>query len=205
MEQTIKILEDVTKSFGFVGAVCVILILAISQIIKIPLKNKADEWSSATGIDKKVITCWFVFIPIIISLIVTFIFYSWRIINWNYEKFSWGGYISQAGVFSAISTTLYEAIDAFIKAKLAKEAKRLGVETSQTNLSKIRVAYSKMKKEEKNQKKALKAKAKEEAKAKKLAEVKFKEEKSKEEHIAALKKELSELESSSENKNVKLI
>lgn len=190
MEEVAKLLQSVVQSYGFWGAVAVIVIMIVTQLVKWPLKKKAEEWAEKANIDKKAVTVWFVFIPVLVSLIVTFVFYSWRGVGWDYSQFSWASYFSQASVLSSVSVALYEAIDACVKAKLAKEKKAIAqasgsAEVESLSASQIVSAYSKVKASSKAAKKAAKENAKVVAKAKK---------------IESLKAELAELESNGSEK-----
>ena len=177
MEEVAKLLQSVVQSYGFWGAVAVIVISVVTQLVKWPLKNKAEEWADKAKIDKKAVTVWFVFIPIVVSLIVTFVFYSWRMVKWDFAQFSWATYFSIASVFSALSIALYEAVDAFVKAKLAKEKKAIAEATGSAEVealspAQITDAYSKLKATAKASKKLAKENAKKEKKAKEIADLK---------------------------------
>lgn len=179
MEEVANLLQSMVQSFGFWGAVAVIVIMVITQLVKWPLKSKAEKWADAAKIDKKAVTVWFVFIPIVISLIVTFVFYSWRSLDWKFSEFSWSSYFSIASVFSSVSVALYETIDAFVKAKLAKEKKAIASASGSTEVealtaTEISKAYAKVKETAKAEKKAAKAVAAKEKKAKEIKELEAK-------------------------------
>jgi hypothetical protein len=176
MEEVAKLLQSVVESYGFWGAIAVIVIMVATQLIKWPLKKKAEAWAGEAKVDKKAITAWFVFIPIVCSLIVTFIFYAWRSLSWDFSKFSWSSYFSISSVLASVSVALYEAIDAFVKAKLAKEKKAIAEATGSKEVetlsaSQISKAYSDVKAATKLAKKQAKEVAEKKEKAKKIEEL----------------------------------
>jgi hypothetical protein len=195
MDNIVQTLSDISSSYGFWGCVAVIVIMAASQGIKIPLKNWAESWSAKAGVDKKAITAYFVFIPVAVSLAVSLVLYLWRSLGWDVSQFDWGFYLGLSSVLSAASVSLYEAIDGFVKMKLAKEQKALSVATGSAEVAamkpaEVAKAYSTYKATVRAAKKEAKAKAKaERAEAAKAEEAKSVEQEieAEEAKLAALK------------------
>lgn len=147
MEEISEFFKSVMSSYGFWGCAVVIIVTIIAQLVKKPLKNIMEKQASKTGTDKKVLTCWLSFLPLAISLIVTFVFYSWRELNWCYSSFSWYKYLSEASVFAGLSTALYELIDAFVKAQISKAITAIGDEyTKEMTASEVLSKYKDIKK-----------------------------------------------------------
>lgn len=119
MEEIANILQNVMASYGFWGCVFVVCILIASQLIKWPLKKIAIKFTETKGKDKVSITAWFYFLPVALSFVFTFVFYSWKYIGWNMESFDWGKYFSLVTALASIAEALYSGIEIFWKKWLA--------------------------------------------------------------------------------------
>lgn len=135
MEQFIEFFTNIMNTYGFWGCIIVIIVSILSQLVKLPLKKIITK---KYGDNKKIITCWFSFLPIILSLGITFVFYSWRDLNWQFELFNWSTYITHSVVYGGLSTALYEMIDGFVKAYITsnntEEKKQAKIEKLQKKI-----------------------------------------------------------------------
>ena len=154
MEEVARFFEGVMRSFGFWGCVIVLIVTIAAELIKIPLKELAEKWSKENKTEKSVITKYFAFLPYALSLIATFIFYAWKELGWDMEKFSWTTYFSEVITFGSLAVALYEILSLVKKSIVAKAANATGLDTSTTPSSEIMAAYNRL---NAAKKKALKA------------------------------------------------
>lgn len=161
MEQISKFFQDIMSSYGFWGCVVVVIVTIISQFIKLPLKKIIENHTNKMGTDKKVLTCWLSFLPLVVSLIVTFVFYSWRMIKWDFSLFVWYEYFSEVAVFAGLSTALYELIDGFAKAQVSKAISAIGDDYLKgMTASEVMQKYRELKQTQKEEKKEAKVEEK---------------------------------------------
>lgn len=154
MEEVARFFEGVMRSFGFWGCVIVLIVTIAAELIKIPLKELAEKWSKENKTEKSVITKYFAFLPYVLSLIATFIFYSWKELGWNMEEFSWTTYFSEVITFGSLAVALYEILSLVKKSIVAKAANATGLDTSTTSTSDIMAAYNQLKNAKKTAKRA---------------------------------------------------
>lgn len=115
MNDLVNTLEAILQSKGFAYSLAVLLTVIITELVKKPLKRKATEKATAEKIPKEQLTFWLMFIPMGLSLVFTFIYYSWIDCGWDFSTFSYAGYFSEASAFYVASEGLYVVFENIIK------------------------------------------------------------------------------------------
>ena len=63
MENFTKFLTD----YGIGGLLIIVIAFGLTQIIKAPIKKKAEAWANKNGVDKSVITKWLFVLPFVLA------------------------------------------------------------------------------------------------------------------------------------------
>lgn len=115
----IQLLTD----YGWPAIVVTVLTIALTGIIKSPIKKKAIEVANKAGIDKSVFTRWLAFLPLVIAFIGS-------VLNVGFVQ-GWGSATADAGSFWGtastetvlvwgLSVSFYETSDNFLKSLYGK-------------------------------------------------------------------------------------
>jgi hypothetical protein len=198
MQELLNIVTNLVKTYGYWVAIDIGVVAVATELIKIPLKSKIEAWAVSTHNDKAALTCWLMFLPMAVALVVNFVFYAWRTCQWHFASWDIKEYSASTVTVYGASVALYESVSVWAKKVLSGQKKAIAAATGSKEvdaltLTQIRAAYKAVKAESKAKAKQAKA----EAKAKSEAEAKAKEAQAKAQAYQAkkaeLEKELAEL------------
>lgn len=181
MENFTKFLTD----YGIGGLLIIVIAFGLTQIIKAPIKKKAEAWANKNGVDKSVITKWLFVLPFVLAFIGSII-NVWALGGWGRyvlsPEFDWTAVITETLVCSGLAGSIFGIATDFQKASTSKKIAELTTENSKvaearaTIASETATAADKAKAEKEAIKSKLRAdklaKKQEELKAKQDAEVK---------------------------------
>lgn len=175
MENFTKFLTD----YGIGGLLIIVIAFGLTQIIKAPIKKKAEAWANKNGVDKSVITKWLFVLPFVLAFIGSII-NVWALGGWGRyilsPKFDWTAVIAETLACSGLAGSIFGIATDFQKASTSKKIAELTTENSKvaearaTIASETATAADKAKAE----KEAIKSKLRAEKLAKKQAELKAK-------------------------------
>lgn len=183
-----KDMENFTKfltNYGIGGLIIIVFAFGLTQLIKIPIKKKAEAWAEKNGVDKSVITKWLFILPFVLAFIGSII-NVWALGGWGRyilsPKFDWTTVITETLACSGLAGSIFGIASDFQKADISKKIAELTTENSKvaearaTIASETASASQKAKAEKEAAKTKLRAdklaKKQEELKAKQDAEVK---------------------------------
>lgn len=181
MENFTKFLTD----YGIGGLLIIVIAFGLTQIIKAPIKKKAEAWANKNGVDKSVITKWLFVLPFVLAFIGSII-NVWALGGWGRyvlsPEFDWTAVITETLSCSGLAGSIFGIATDFQKASTSKKIAELTTENSKvaearaTIASETATAADKAKAEKEAIKSKLRAeklaKKQEELKAKQDAEVK---------------------------------
>lgn len=181
MENFTKFLTD----YGIGGLLIIVIAFGLTQIIKAPIKKKAEAWANKNGVDKSVITKWLFVLPFVLAFIGSII-NVWALGGWGRyvlsPEFDWTTVITETLACSGLAGSIFGIATDFQKASTSKKIAELTTENSKvaearaTIASETATAADKAKAEKEAIKSKLRAdklaKKQEELKAKQDAEVK---------------------------------
>lgn len=181
MENFTKFLTD----YGIGGLLIIVIAFGLTQIIKAPIKKKAEAWANKNGVDKSVITKWLFVLPFVLAFIGSII-NVWALGGWGRyvlsPEFGWTAVITETLACSGLAGSIFGIATDFQKASTSKKIAELTTENSKvaearaTIASETATAADKAKAEKEAIKSKLRAdklaKKQEELKAKQDAEVK---------------------------------
>lgn len=181
MENFTKFLTD----YGIGGLLIIVIAFGLTQIIKAPIKKKAEAWANKNGVDKSVITKWLFVLPFVLAFIGSII-NVWALGGWGRYvlslEFDWTAVITETLACSGLAGSIFGIATDFQKASTSKKIAELTTENSKvaearaTIASETATAADKAKAEKEAIKSKLRAdklaKKQEELKAKQDAEVK---------------------------------
>jgi hypothetical protein len=193
MNDIVNYISNLIATIGWYNFLAVVVVFALTEAVKYPLKDKMEQLAAKTNQDKAVYTAYLVFLPMVVSAVVGLLWYMWRTCRWNPSKFLGKEWVIYCGVLYGQALGFYEFVSVWVKKVLSKEKKAIAAATGSKevdalSLTQIRVAYKAVKAADKQ----AKAKQKAEAKAKAEQEAKANEAKQKADKIAELEKELAE-------------
>lgn len=181
MENFTKFLTD----YGIGGLLIIVIAFGLTQIIKAPIKKKAEAWANKNGVDKSVITKWLFVLPFVLAFIGSII-NVWALGGWGRyvlsPEFDWTAVITETLACSGLAGSIFGIATDFQKASTSKKIAELTTENSKvaearaTIASETATAADKAKAEKEAIKSKLRAdklaKKQEKLKAKQDAEVK---------------------------------
>lgn len=177
MENFTKFLTD----YGIGGLLIIVIAFGLTQIIKAPIKKKAEAWANKNGVDKSVITKWLFVLPFVLAFIGSII-NVWALGGWGRyvlsPEFDWTAVITETLACSGLAGSIFGIATDFQKASTSKKIAELTTENSKvaearaTIASETATAADKAKAEKEAIKSDKLAKKQEELKAKQDAEVK---------------------------------
>lgn len=114
-------LKSLIVDYGAINVLIMALTILITNVIKKPIKNKADKLANAAktllgvDLDKSVITSNIVYIPIGVSFVLYFI-YTLVLQNFVVDTIDWGSLVSNSLVYGMLSVSLFDIVKAKLNA-----------------------------------------------------------------------------------------
>ena len=120
-------IKTLVVDYGAINVIIMILIIIVTNLIKKPIIEKADEFVATAkrltdvDVDKSVITSNICYIPIGISFVLYFIYYL-VLVKFDFTAFAWSTWVSTSITFGLLSTSVYEIGKIKIKSFLGKKS-----------------------------------------------------------------------------------
>ena len=106
MENFTKFLTD----YGIGGLLIIVIAFGLTQIIKAPIKKKAEAWANKNGVDKSVITKWLFVLPFVLAFIGSII-NVWALGGWGRyvlsPEFDWTAVITETLACSGLAGSIF--------------------------------------------------------------------------------------------------
>lgn len=177
-----KDMENFTKfltNYGIGGLIIIVFAFGLTQLIKIPIKKKAEAWAEKNGVDKSVITKWLFILPFVLAFIGSII-NVWALGGWGRyilsPKFDWTTVITETLACSGLAGSIFGIASDFQKADISKKIAELTTENSKVAEARATIASetASASQKAKAEKEAAKAKLRADKLAKKQEELKAK-------------------------------
>lgn len=140
--EIIQWIKSLLADYGAINVIIMLLTIFITNLIKKPIVNHADDFVSSAKkllnmeVDKSVITSNIVYIPIGVAFVLYFV-YTVVSAKFNFALISWAQLVSNSVVYGMLSMSIYEIgkakLKSFISKKNYKEAKTQLNELAQNN------------------------------------------------------------------------
>lgn len=175
-------MENFTKfltNYGIGGLIIIVFAFGLTQLIKIPIKKKAEAWAEKNGVDKSVITKWLFILPFVLAFIGSII-NVWALGGWGRyilsPKFDWTTVITETLACSGLAGSIFGIASDFQKADISKKIAELTTENSKVAEARATIASetASASQKAKAEKEAAKAKLRADKLAKKQEELKAK-------------------------------
>lgn len=120
-------IKTLVVDYGAINVIIMLLIIIVTNLIKKPIIEKADEFVATAkrltdiDVDKSVITSNICYIPIGISFVLYFIYYL-VLVKFDFAAFAWSTWVSTSITFGLLSTSVYEIGKIKIKSFLGKKS-----------------------------------------------------------------------------------
>ena len=120
-------IKTLVVDYGAINVIIMLLIIIVTNLIKKPIIEKADEFVATAkrltdvDVDKSVITSNICYIPIGISFVLYFIYYL-VLVKFDFTAFAWSTWVSTSITFGLLSTSVYEIGKIKIKSFLGKKS-----------------------------------------------------------------------------------
>lgn len=177
-------MENFTKfltNYGIGGLIIIAVAFGLTQLIKVPIKKKAEAWAEKNGVDKSVITKWLFILPFVLAFIGSII-NVWALGGWGRyvlsPEFDWTAVITETLACSGLAGSIFGIASDFQKASTSKKIAELTTENSKVAEARVTIASETATASEKAkaEKEAAKAKLRADKLAKKQADLKAKQE-----------------------------
>lgn len=177
-----KDMENFTKfltNYGIGGLIIIVFAFGLTQLIKIPIKKKAEAWAEKNGVDKSAITKWLFILPFVLAFIGSII-NVWALGGWGRyilsPKFDWTTVITETLACSGLAGSIFGIASDFQKADISKKIAELTTENSKVAEARATIASETVSASQKAkaEKEAAKAKLRADKLAKKQEELKAK-------------------------------
>ena len=152
-------IKTLVVDYGAINVIIMLLIIIVTNLIKKPIIEKADEFVATAkrltdvDVDKSVITSNICYIPIGISFVLYFIYYL-VLVKFDFTAFAWSTWVSTSITFGLLSTSVYEIgkikIKSFLGKKSYTEAKQK-IKIEQTGMKDLLLNEEKFRKESNQQ------------------------------------------------------
>lgn len=119
--------KTLVVDYGAINVIIMLLIIIVTNLIKKPIIEKADEFVATAkkltdiDVDKSVITSNICYIPIGISFVLYFIYYL-VLVKFDFTAFAWSTWVSTSITFGLLSTSVYEIGKIKVKSFLGKKS-----------------------------------------------------------------------------------
>lgn len=113
-----QIVSFLSKYYGW-ELIIIGLTIALTMLVKIPIRKAADKYAQKNNIDKSVITWVIGVFPFVFSFILVFLLYFYRA-GWNLDAISWKMVVVEASTLGGAAIGVYEFIKKLIKGITAK-------------------------------------------------------------------------------------
>ena len=120
-------IKTLIVDYGAINVIIMLLIIIVTNLIKKPIIEKADEFVATAkkltdiDVDKSVITSNICYIPIGISFVLYFIYYL-ILVKFDFTAFAWSTWVSTSITFGLLSTSVYEIGKIKVKSFLGKKS-----------------------------------------------------------------------------------
>lgn len=132
-EELIKYIVEFLHKFYIWEILIIIIAIALTAIIKIPIKNKALKLQEKYGVDKSMLTWATALIPYILCLIMVFVLF-WYKSGWTrqLETLDYHYIVTEGILLGSGAIGVYEAVKKIIKGnKAIQEKKKLQKENEE--------------------------------------------------------------------------
>ena len=125
--EAIEWIQKLFTDYGAVNVIIMFLVIILTNIIKRPIVNKAENFVESakklTGldVDKSVITSFISLIPIGLSLVFYFL-YGCIQVKFHMSELDISQILSNAVIYGFLSISIFETAKGFIKAYLSKKS-----------------------------------------------------------------------------------
>ena len=126
-------IKSLVVDYGAINVIIMIATIIITNLIKKPIVNKADDFVATAkkltnlDVDKSVITSNICYIPIGVAFVLYFIYYI-IMVKFDFTVMQWSDLVSHAITFGLMSTSIYEIgkiqLKSFLSKKTFNEAKQ---------------------------------------------------------------------------------
>lgn len=126
-------IKSLVVDYGAINVIIMIATIIITNLIKKPIVNKADDFVATAkkltdlDVDKSVITSNICYIPIGVAFVLYFIYYI-IMVKFDFTVLQWSDLVSHAITFGLMSTSIYEIgkiqLKSFLSKKTFNEAKQ---------------------------------------------------------------------------------
>lgn len=126
-------IKSLVVDYGAINVIIMIATIIITNLIKKPIVNKADDFVATAkkltdlDVDKSVITSNICYIPIVVAFVLYFIYYI-IMVKFDFTVLQWSDLVSHAITFGLMSTSIYEIgkiqLKSFLSKKTFNEAKQ---------------------------------------------------------------------------------
>lgn len=126
-------IKSLVVDYGAINVIIMIATIIITNLIKKPIVNKADDFVATAkkltdlDVDKSVITSNICYIPIGVAFVLYFIYYI-IMVKFDFTALQWSDLVSHAITFGLMSTSIYEIgkiqLKSFLSKKTFNEAKQ---------------------------------------------------------------------------------
>lgn len=126
-------IKSLVVDYGAINVIIMIATIIITNLIKKPIVNKADDFVATAkkltnlDVDKSVITSNICYIPIGVAFVLYFIYYI-IMVKFDFTALQWSDLVSHAITFGLMSTSIYEIgkiqLKSFLSKKTFSEAKQ---------------------------------------------------------------------------------
>ena len=112
------------STYGLAGSVIIILVLILTQLLKLPIKKAAIKWAEANGYDetgKKRVTQWVALIPFVLSFIFSFIYVVWFQAKWQVDAIDWFDVGKFTVTYATVAIAAFDIVKGFVEAYALKK------------------------------------------------------------------------------------
>ena len=112
------------STYGLAGSVIIILVIILTQLLKLPIKKAAVKWAEANGYDetgKKRITQWVALIPFVLAFIFSFFYVVWFQAKWNVDAIDWFDVGKYTVSYATVAIAAFDVVKGFVEAYALKK------------------------------------------------------------------------------------
>lgn len=143
-QEMIEYIAEFLAKFYIWEIIIILIAIALTGILKLPIKKKALKLQEKYGVDKSMLTWVSGLIPYALCLIMCFILF-WYKSGWSmqFDVLDWSGIITEGLLLGSGAIGLYEVVKKIIKGHKAiqekKETKALEIKKQESHKSKYRL------------------------------------------------------------------
>ena len=145
-EEVITVIAQFLSKFYIWEAIIIVLAIALTGLLKLPIKKQAIKLQEKYGVDKSMLTWITALIPYVLCLVMVFMLYWYKSgFVGDLESLDFQAIVSEGIILGSGSIGLYEAVKKIIKgSKAIKEKKAIQKEEAKKKQP-IKIEYKKSK------------------------------------------------------------